>query len=198
MPSLRLTRWNSTTCLRILPKPPRQTRIRQQGMTTLDNTLWKRLLNKKIKNRHTENARNKEIWWNMPIRTANKVEYNRPDVVMWNRETEVCHLVEISVPLDSNISNRQVVKSDKYMPMVSEMQQLQRNYTFQIIPVIIGCLGAIPKSLEQNLKKLGLEDATYKSLIKKLQKTALLGSVKIMKTFIRMWTANNSEELTEV
>ena len=94
--------------------------------------------------------------------------------------------MEISVPLDINISNRQVVKRDKYMPLVSEMQQLYRNYTFQIIPVIIGCLGAIPKSLEQNLKKLGLEDATYKPLIKKLQKTALLGSVKVMKTFIRI------------
>ena len=70
------------------------------------------------------------------------------------------------------------------MPLVSEMQQLYRNHTFQIIPVIIGCLRAIPKSLEQNLKKLGLEDATNKPLIKKLQKTALLGSVKIMKTFI--------------
>ena len=121
---------------------------------------------------------NKEIWWNLPIKTANKVEYNRPDVVIWSRETKVCHLVEISVPLDINISDRQVVKRDKYTPLVSEMQQLYRNYTFQIIP------GAIPRSLEQNLKKLGLEDATYKPLIKKLQKTALLGSVKIMKTFI--------------
>ena len=130
--------------------------------------------------------KNKEIWWNMSIKTANKVEYNRPDAVIWNKETKVCHLVEISVPLDINTSNRQVVKRDKYMLLVSEMQQLYRNYTFQIIPVIIGCLGAIPKSLEQNLKKLGLEDATYKSLIEKLQKTALPGSVMIMKTFIRM------------
>ena len=129
---------------------------------------------------------NKEIWWNLPIKTTTKVEYNRPDVVIWNRETKVCHLVEISVPLDINISNQQVVKRDKYMPLVSEMQQLYRNYTFQIIPVIIGCLRAISKSLEQNLQKLGLEDATYKPLIKKLQKTTLLGSVKIIKTFIRM------------
>ena len=129
---------------------------------------------------------NKEIWWNMPIKTTNKVEYNRPDVVIWNRETKVCHLVEISVPLDINISNRQVVKRDTYMPLVSEMQQSYRNYTFQIIPVITGCLGVIPKSLEQNLKKLGLEVATYKPLIKKLRKTALLGSVTIMKTFMRI------------
>ena len=73
---------------------------------------------------------NKEIWWNLPIKMANKVEYNRPDVVIWNRETKVCHLVEISVPLDINISNQQVVKRDKYMPLVSEMQQLYRKYTF--------------------------------------------------------------------
>ena len=119
---------------------------------------------------HTYITGNKEIWWNLPIKTANKVEYNRPDVVIWNRETKVCHLVEISVPQDIDISNQQVVKRDKYIPLVSEMQQLYRNYTFQIIPVIIGCLGAIPKSVEQNLKKLGLEDATYKPLIKSCRK----------------------------
>ena len=117
---------------------------------------------------------NKEIWWNMPIKTTNKVGYNRPDVVIWNRQTKICHLMEISVPLDINISNQQVVKGDKYMLLVSEMQQLYRNYTFQIIPVIIGCLGAIPKSLEQNLKKLGLEDATYKPLIKNCRKPLYL------------------------
>ena len=80
--------------------------------------------------------------------------------------------MEISVSLDINISNQQVVKRDKYIPLVSEMRQSYRNYTFQIIPVIIGCLGAIHKSLEQNLKKLGLEDAIYKPLKKAAENRA--------------------------
>ena len=57
---------------------------------------------------------------------------------------------------------------------------------FQIVPVIIGCLGAIPKSLILNLKKLGLDKP--KQVTRRLQNTALLGSLKIMKTFMKMET----------
>ena len=72
------------------------------------------------------------------------------------------------------------------MPLVSEMQRMYQDYKFQVIPVIIGCLGAIHKFLVPNLKKLGLDEP--KQVIRRLQKTALLGSVKIMTTFMKMKT----------
>ena len=72
------------------------------------------------------------------------------------------------------------------MPLVSEMQRIYQDYSFQIVPVIIGCLGTISKSLILNLKKLGLDKP--KQVIKRLQKTALLGSLKIMKAFMKMKT----------
>ena len=54
-----------------------------------------------------------EIWWNMPVTTTNKVEYNRPDVMVWEKESKLCHVIEISIPLDFDTSNRQIVKRDK-------------------------------------------------------------------------------------
>ena len=113
----------------------------------------------------------------MPVTTINKAEYNRPDVLVWEKESKPCHVIEISIPLDFNTSNRQTVKRDKYMPLVSKMYQ---NYKFQIVPVIIGCLEAIPKSLVSNLKKLGLDEP--KQVTRRLQKTALVDSLKILKT----------------
>ena len=64
----------------------------------------------------------KEIWWNIPVMTTNKVEYNHPDVLVWEKQSKICHVAEISIPLDFNTSNRQIVKRDKYMLLVSEMQ----------------------------------------------------------------------------
>ena len=127
-----------------------------------------------------------EIWWNMAVTTTNKVEYNRPDVLVWEKESKLCHVIEISIPLDFTTSNRQIVKRDKYMPLVSEMQRMYQDYKFQIVPVIIGFLGAIPKSLVPDLKKLGLDEP--KQVIRRPQKTALLVPLKIMKTFIKMKT----------
>ena len=59
----------------------------------------------------------KEIWWNIPVTTTNKMEYNCPDVMVWEKESKLCYVIEISIPLDFNTSKRQIVKRDKYMPV---------------------------------------------------------------------------------
>ena len=57
---------------------------------------------------------NKEIWWNMKIKTTNKVKYNRPDIMIWDKEAKTCDVVEITVPLEVNVSRRLTTKSDNY------------------------------------------------------------------------------------
>ena len=94
----------------------------------------------------------KEIWWNQHVHTTNKKKHNRPDVVVWEQQRKLCTIVELSVPLDFNVSSRQTSKVDKYVPLVSELHQMYWDYSYQIVPVIIGALGAVPKSLPEHLK----------------------------------------------
>ena len=42
------------------------------------------------------------------------------------------------------------------MPLVSELQQLYRGYKYEIIPIFVGTLGAVPKSLKRHLENIGL------------------------------------------
>ena len=37
----------------------------------------------------------KEIWWNMPVTTTNKVEYNHPHVLVWEKESKLCHVIDL-------------------------------------------------------------------------------------------------------
>ena len=46
----------------------------------------------------------KEIWWNKHVHTINKKKYNQPDIVVWEQQRKLCTIVELSVPLDFNVT----------------------------------------------------------------------------------------------
>ena len=132
------------------------------------------------------NTPSKEIWWNKIITTINKIEHNRPDIVIWDKKQATCTVVEVGVPLDFNVTSRRKSKKDKYILLVSELQQLYPGFKYQVTPIILGALDAVPKQLKEELKKLNIKDNQLKNVTKKLQKTALIGSIKVMKTFMKM------------
>ena len=132
------------------------------------------------------NTSTKEIWWDKPLQTPNKIEHNRPDIVIWDRNRTTCTIVEVGVPLDFNIASRHRNKADKYMPLISELQQMYPGFKYQVAPIILGALGTVPNRLKEELLKLNIAEDQVRNVIKRLQKTAIIGSIKIMKTFISM------------
>ena len=130
------------------------------------------------------NAGNIEIWWDGKILTHPMVEKNRPDLVIWNTEKKLCKTVEITVPLDTNLATAYKEKERKYIQLISAMQQQYMTYKFSTVIITVGRMGAIPKNLENNIKKLDIETDRVETIIKRLQKVAVLGSVKICKTVL--------------
>ena len=102
------------------------------------------------------------------------------------QRTEKCTVIDICAPIDFNVNNRQAIKIDKYMPLVSELQQLHPGYTYKIVPIVVGALGTISKNLPKYLQNLRIKEEDQGRVTRKLQKAALLDSVKIMKTFMKM------------
>ena len=127
----------------------------------------------------------KEIWWDVYVATPGKVEHNRPDMVLWDLKTRKCTIIEISMPLDTNLELAYKSKQQKYMSLVCQLQQLYRRYTYSIIVITVGALGAVPKNLEENLQCLGMQRDRIQTVINTLQRAALLGSVKICKTVLK-------------
>ena len=54
------------------------------------------------------------------------------------------------------------------------------------MPVIVGALGTVPKSLKENLLKIGLSKDRTEPVIQRIQKDALLGTMKIVKNFQKL------------
>ena len=87
-------------------------------------------------------------WWNITIKTATKILHHRPDLIIWNHEKGVCTVVDFSCPLDLNITKKVAEKKNNYRPLICNMQIMYPNYKFEMISVVIGCLGYVQNDLK--------------------------------------------------
>ena len=72
------------------------------------------------------------------------------------------------------------------MPLISELQQMYPGFKYQVAHIILGALGTVPNRLKEELLKLNIAEDQVRNVIKRLQKTAIIGSIKIMKRFMKM------------
>ena len=120
-----------------------------------------------------------EYCWNLSINTAQKVQHNKPDLVIWNTKEKTCDIIEVSCPADINITKKEERKLSTYVPLVPNLQIMYPNYHYRITPTIVGALGSIPKWLH------GFNNFGSKRSIGKLQSISATGTVKICKSFLK-------------
>ena len=59
---------------------------------------------------------------------------------------------------------------------------MYKGYSFNILVIYVDAMGAIPKTLEGNLHKLFPNKNNIDMIVQRLQKAAILGTVKACKT----------------
>ena len=102
----------------------------------------------------------------------NRVKHKRPDMIIWDKQKIQCKVIDFSIPLDNNVPMKETEKINSYMPMISELQQMYRDYKSEIIPIVIGTLGAVSTSLKGHLDSIGFkQDLT--TLVKKITKCSI-------------------------
>ena len=120
------------------------------------------------------------IYWDMHHPTAVPVKHNKPDVVVVNREAKSWTIIDFAVPLDHNIVKKEREKIETYHKLALEFRKMHKVKT-EIIPIVVGAFGMIPKRLPQYLEQLGIPD-----VVGGLQKTALLGTQRILKNVLSL------------
>ena len=114
------------------------------------------------------------------------VEHNRPDIVLWDLEKKKCKIIDVCVPMDFNVIREEKEKCDKYFILASRLQRLYPHFTYEIIPIVIGSTGLVSKTLINHLENCGLQRERIGPITMMLQRKALLGSLKIVKTAMKM------------
>ena len=120
------------------------------------------------------------ILWDFGIQTDHVIEARRQDLVVVDKKERSCQIINIAVPGDSKIEEKEKDKIEKYQDLGRELQKIW-NVKVKIIPLVVGSLGAIPKQFGNRLKQIGITAGTAQ-----VQKTVLFGMAVILRKVLEI------------
>ena len=84
-----------------------------------------------------------KILWDLTTQTDQKIEHNRPDITLVDKNTDRCFLIDVAVPGDGNIARKEFKKINNYADLRVEIERMWNRKT-SVMPVVIGVLRSIP------------------------------------------------------
>jgi hypothetical protein len=64
-----------------------------------------------------------KMYWDREIRTAIKINANRPDLILYNKEKSEVAITDVAIPLTSNIQKTYATKISKYNELAQEIKK---------------------------------------------------------------------------
>ena len=92
------------------------------------------------------------VLWNQAVHTDREVTANRPDIIIKNKKEKTRTLIDVAIPTDRNVVQKEAEKKLKYKSLCIEIQRMW-NLKCTIVPVIIGATGIVT-SLKKNLETI--------------------------------------------
>ena len=122
-----------------------------------------------------------KILWDFTIQCDHLIQSRRPDIVVVEKEKKECKIIDVAVPNDVRVGNKEQEKVEKYQDLRREIATLWGMKKTEVIPIVVGALGMISKKLDMWIKKIGINIK-----IETLQKSTLLGSARILRRTLEM------------
>ena len=83
------------------------------------------------------------------------IEHRRPDIVVLEKNTKKCLIIDVACPVDNNLILKKNEKLYNYSELWLKIARIWDKETL-IVAIIIGALGSTPNDLGCNFKKLGI------------------------------------------
>jgi hypothetical protein len=64
------------------------------------------------------------VLWNQAVHTDRKDTANRPDIKIKNKKEKTCTLMDVAVPADRNVVQKEAEKKLKYKRLCIEIQRM--------------------------------------------------------------------------
>ena len=122
-----------------------------------------------------------KLIWDMNIQCDNVIEARRPDLILIRKEEKTCIIIDVAVPGDSRVNEKEIEKIEKYQDLKRELIRIWKLKKVQVVPVVVGALGCISKKFEKWMETLEINVG-----VSTIQKTALLGTARILRKVMEM------------
>jgi hypothetical protein len=111
---------------------------------------------------------------NQRVQTDTQVTANRPDIIIKNKKEKTCTQIDVAVPADRNVVQKEAEKKLKYTSLCTEIQRMW-NLKCNIMPVICGANGTVTNGLRKHLEAIAENHS-----INSLEKTAIIETSHII------------------
>jgi len=90
---------------------------------------------------------------NQTVHADREVTANRPDRIVKNKIEKTCKLIDVAIPADRNVVQKEAEKKLKYKILCIEIRRMW-NLNCTIIPVITGATGRVTswKLCQENIR----------------------------------------------
>ena len=115
------------------------------------------------------------------IQCDNVMKARRPDLILVNKKGTSCAIIDVAIPGDCRISEKEIRKIEKYQNLKRELKRLWSLKKAEVLPVVVGALGCIRKCFS------GWMDTLVIILnVGMVQKSVLLGTARILRKVLHM------------
>ena len=121
-----------------------------------------------------ENASVK-LLFDINIQCDNVIEARRPDIVVIDKKEKVCIIVDIAVPADRRVEEKEPEKVEKYQDLKRETGRMWE------LESASSTSSVVPPGIDKRIEKLDIP-----CYIVDMQKTALLGTARILWKILEM------------
>jgi hypothetical protein len=100
------------------------------------------------------------VLWNQGVQTDTEVTANKPDIIIKNKKEKTAILIDVAIPADRNVMQKEAGKKLKYKSLCIEIQPMW-NMKCMIITVVIGATRIVTKGLKKNLEAIPGKRSIY-------------------------------------
>ena len=122
-----------------------------------------------------------KLIWYINIQCDNVIEARRPDLILVDKKAKSCLIIDVAIPGDCRIREKEIEKIEKYHNLKRELKRVWSLKKVEVVPVVVGAPGYISKGFSGWMDTLGI-----KLNVGMVQKSVLLGIARILREVLDM------------
>ena len=121
-----------------------------------------------------------KLIWDINIQCDNVIEARRPDLILVDKKAKSCVIIDVAIPGDCRIREKEIEKIEKYQNLKRELKRFWLLKKNEVVPLVVGALGCISKGFSGWMDILGI-----KLDVGMVQKSVLLRTARILRKVLR-------------
>jgi hypothetical protein len=142
------------------------------------------------------------LYWNQPVQTKGIIRHNKPDIILFEKQTRKCLVIEIAVSWFTGMSLQTDIKTNRYcingnwekdldlpyQPGANLLRELQAlGWRPRFLPIIIGTCGEVFEGLTDRLcQELDITKDKAEDCIERMERSAVLGTSRIVQNHLSL------------